>query len=72
MNKIVGLIGCSMDVAGVILSVLDVASWISILVSLTGIGAAAAATVIGYRAAITAVAKEAGKKLQKQCKDNRQ
>lgn len=65
MNKIVGLIGCSMDVAGVILSVLDVASWISILVSLTGIGAAAAATVIGYRAAITAVAKEAGKKAAK-------
>ncbi|SHI11472.1 hypothetical protein [Clostridium intestinale] len=65
MNKIVGLIGCSLQAAGVILSVLDVATWISVLVSLTGIGAAAGAVVISYRAAIMAVAKAAGKEAAK-------
>ncbi len=61
MNKIVNLIGCSFSTASVILNVLDAASIISVLCALTGIGAAAGAAVLGYKAAITAVAKTAGK-----------
>ena len=40
---------------------LDAASIISVLCALTGIGAAAGAAVLGYKAAITTVAKTAGK-----------
>ncbi|MBM7542263.1 MULTISPECIES: hypothetical protein [Amphibacillus] len=65
MTKIVGLIGCSMQAAGVILAVLDVATVISVLVSLTGIGAAAGAIIISYRAAIMATAKAVGKQAAK-------
>lgn len=58
---IVNMIGVSAQVAGIILSVLDWATWISLLVSLTGVGAAAAGAILSYRFAILAVAKKAGK-----------
>ncbi len=54
-----------MQAAGVILAVLDVATVISVLVSLTGIGAAAGAIIISYRAAIMATAKAVGKQAAK-------
>lgn len=65
MNKIVNLIGCSLTTAGVILDLLDVATFLSVLCTLTGIGATAGAAVLGYRAAITTVAKTAGKQAAK-------
>ncbi|SEF49353.1 hypothetical protein [Lachnospira multipara] len=61
MNKIVSLIGCSFETASVILNALDVASFIGVLCALTGIGATAGAAILGYKAAITTVAKTAGK-----------
>ena len=60
-SKICGLIGCSLDTAGIILALLDVATVISIIVALTGIGFAAASTVLWYKSAIATVAKTAGK-----------
>lgn len=63
--KICGLIGCSLDTAGVILALLDVATAVSVIVSLTGIGFAAASTVFWYKATITAVVKTAGKQAAK-------
>jgi hypothetical protein len=61
MNKIMSLIGCSFQVASLILSLIDVATWISLLVALTGIGVTAAAAVITYRVAIKKVLWTAGK-----------
>ncbi len=64
-SKICGLIGCSLDTAGVILTLLDVASVVSVIVALTGIGFAAASTVLWYKSAIATVAKTAGKQAAK-------
>jgi len=65
LSKIVALIGCSMEAAGLILTLLDVAAVISVLVTLTGIGFAAGAAVLSYKAAIKAVVATSGKQAAK-------
>lgn len=60
-NKIISLIGCSAETAALVLSFLDVASVVSVLMALTGIGAAAAAAIIAYRIAIQKILWSAGK-----------
>ncbi len=61
MNRIVQLIGCSFATAGTILSVLDYATWLALLCSLTGIGASAGAAILAYKATISTVARTAGR-----------
>lgn len=61
MNKIMSLIGCSLSTASLILSLIDVATWVGLLVSLTGIGVTAGAAIIAYRVAIKKVLMTAGK-----------
>jgi hypothetical protein len=61
MNKIMSLIGCSISTAGLVLALIDIATLISLLVSLTGIGITAAAAIIAYRIAIKKILWTAGK-----------
>lgn len=61
MNKIMSLIGCSLSTASLILSLIDVATWVGLLVSLTGIGVTAGAAIIAYRVTIKKVLMTAGK-----------
>ncbi|MED1300571.1 hypothetical protein BK704_07140 [[Bacillus thuringiensis] serovar konkukian] len=49
---IMNLIGCSASTASAIISAMDWISYASLLMSLTGVGAAASAAVWSYRATI--------------------
>ncbi|MFB5252286.1 hypothetical protein ACE38F_18290 [Bacillus mycoides] len=49
---IMNLIGCSAGTASAIISAMDWISYASLLMSLTGVGAAASAAVWSYRATI--------------------
>lgn len=55
------LTGLSFGAAGLVLKVLDYATWISLLVSLTGIGIGAASLIIAYRFAIQKILWTKGK-----------
>ena len=61
MNRIMTLTGLSFGAASVVFKVLDYASYISLLMALTGIGIGAAAAIIAYRYTIQKLAWSAGK-----------
>ncbi len=61
MNQIMSLTGLSFGAASLVFKVLDYASYISLLMALTGIGIAAAAAIIAYRFTIQKLAISAGK-----------
>lgn len=57
-----GLTGLSFQTAGVVLTFMDVATTLSLLLSLTGIGAAAGGIIMAYRATIATVAATQGRR----------
>ncbi|MGG0848645.1 hypothetical protein [Peribacillus simplex] len=61
MNHIMKLTGLSFAAASAVFAVLDYASYISILMALTGIGIGAAAAIITYRYTIQKLAMSVGK-----------
>lgn len=61
MTKIMELTGLSATAAGTVLLFIDAASFIGLIISLTGIGVAAAAAVVAWRFAIKQTLATAGK-----------
>ncbi|MGG3572598.1 hypothetical protein ABES25_23700 [Bacillus gobiensis] len=57
MNQIMSLTGLSATTASFVLNMLDVATALSVLLFLTGIGSAAGAAVWSFRMTIGAIAK---------------
>jgi hypothetical protein len=61
MNLIMSITGLTASAAAAVLNVLDYASWIGALLSLTGVGIAAAGAIFAYRVAIKKILIEKGK-----------
>jgi hypothetical protein len=57
------LTGCSMEAAAIVLNYLDVLSTVSMILSLTGVGAVAAGIIIGERATIKWILKKYGRRV---------
>lgn len=58
---IANLTGLSLSAAGIVLDALGWVSWLSLLMSLTGIGAAAAGAVWAQKATIMGITRMAGR-----------